>query len=254
MRFADVGRLCLICVAAGVTALGATACNPLSSSRAAQSTSKPTQPTSTAAQVSNAAQPATPTASTPTASTSNGARSTSCGGNGTTIPAGTYAGPIKATLTTQMRINLPGASIPNAGGGTEVFNGDVKVVSDGKQVTGTITLSGLGLSQVGLPGAVNVHSVDNGGLAGTISGSASSPVVDGKLSGEWASLDAPVINATGSADSPIHAGLHITRAGCDSISGDAIAMFTEFASSVSQYLTFGGSGVWTAMRAGATAG
>ena len=129
-----------------------------------------------------------------------------------------------------------------------MFTGDVKVVSDGKQVSGTITLSGLGLSQVGLPGAVNVHSVDNGGLTGTISGSASSPVVDGTLSGSWASLDAPVINATGSADSPAHGSLHITRVGCDSISGDAIAMFAEFASSVAQYLTFGGSGTWTATR------
>ena len=153
-----------------------------------------------------------------------------------------------------MHLSLPGASIPDAGGGTEAFTGNVKVVSDGQQVTGTITLSGLGLSQVGLPGAVNVHTVDNGGLNATISGSATSPVVEGTLSGEWASLDAPMINATGSADSPIHAGLHITRAGCDSISGDAIAMFAEFASSVSPYLSFAGSGVWTATRASATAG
>jgi hypothetical protein len=55
-----------------------------------------------------------------------------------------------------------------------------------------------------------------------------------------------VINATGSADSPVHGGLHITHAGCDSISGDAIAMFAEFATSVAQYLSFGGSGTWTA--------
>ena len=172
----------------------------------------------------------------------------SCNVSGTTIPAGSYAGPIKATLTTQMHLNLPGASIPDAGGGTEVLTGDVNVVSDGKQVTGTITLSGLGLSQVGLPGEVNVHSVDNGDLTATISGSASSPVVDGTFGGSWASLDAPVINATGSADSPVHGGLHITRASCDSISGDAIAMFAEFATSVAQYLSFGGSGTWTATR------
>ncbi len=127
----------------------------------------------------------------------------------------------------------------------------MKLVSDGKQVTGTITLSALGLSQVGLPGAVNVHSVENGGLNATISGTAGSPVVEGTLSGEWASLDAPVINATGSADSPVHAGLHITRAGCDSISGDAIAMFAEFATSVAQYLSFGGTGTWTATRTSA---
>jgi hypothetical protein len=175
----------------------------------------------------------------------------SCNVSGTTIPAGSYAGPIKATLTTQMHLNLPQATIPDAGGGTEALTGNVTVVSNGKQVSGTITLSGLGLSQVGLPGSVNVHTVDNGGLTATISGSASSPMVNGTLTGEWASLDAPVINATGSADSPIRAGLHITRAGCDSISGDAIAMFAEFASSVAQYLSFGGSGTWTATRTSA---
>jgi hypothetical protein len=175
----------------------------------------------------------------------------SCSASGTTIPAGSYAGPIKATLTTKMHLNLPQATIPDAGGGTEALTGNVTVVSNGKQVSGTITLSGLGLSQVGLPGSVNVHTVDNGGLTATISGSASSPMVNGTLTGEWASLDAPVINATGSANSPIHAGLHITRAGCDSISGDAIAMFAEFASSVAQYLSFGGSGKWTATRTSA---
>jgi hypothetical protein len=175
----------------------------------------------------------------------------SCNVSGTTIPAGSYAGPIKATLTTQMHLNLPQATIPDAGGGTEAFTGNVNVVSDGKQVTGTITLSGLGLSQVGLPGSVNVHTVDNGGLTGAISGSASNPMVNGTLTGEWASLDAPVINATGSAESPIHAGLHITRVGCNSISGDAIAMFAEFASSVAQYLSLGGSGIWTATRTSA---
>jgi len=132
--------------------------------------------------------------------------------------------------------------------GTEVLTGDVNVVSGGKQVTGTMTLSGLGLSQVGLPGSVNVHTVDNRGLTATISGSASSPMVNGTLTGEWATLDAPVINATGSANSPIHTSLHITRVGCDSISGDAIAMFADFASSVAQYLSFGGSGIWTATR------
>lgn len=159
--------------------------------------------------------------------------------------------PIKATLTTQLHLNLLEASIPDAGGGTEALNGNVNIVSDGKQVSGTITMSGLGLSQVGLPGAVNVHSIDNGDLAGKISGSASSPVVEGTLSGAWASLDAPVINATGSADSPAHAGLHITHADCNSISGDAVLMYAEFATAVAQYLSFGGSGAWTATRVSA---
>jgi hypothetical protein len=253
MRFTYEPRLGLVCIAAGVTAvaLGATACNPVSSSKSAQSS---TQSATTQATATQQAGVSASISSAPSVSTSSSPTSTpspsDCSSSGTTIPAGTYSGPIKATLTTQMHLNLPQASIPDAGGGTEAFTGNVMVVSDGNQVTGTITLSGLGLSQVGLPGAVNVHTVDNGGLTATISGSASSPVVQGTLTGEWASLDAPVINTTGSAASPIHAGLHITRAGCDSISGDAIAMFAEFASSVSQYLSFGGSGVWTATRTG----
>jgi hypothetical protein len=236
MRFTDLPRVGLLCIAASVATASVTACNPVSSSKAAAPRAQAVAPTASI-------PPASTPASVPPAS--------SCSAGSTTIPAGTYAGPIKATLTTQMHLNLPGASIPDAGGGTEALTGDVKVVSDGAQVTGSITLSGLGLSQVGLPGAVNVHSVDNGELTATISGSAGAPVVQGSFSGSWASLDAPVINATGSADSPVHGGLHITRAGCDSISGDAIAMFAEFATSVAQYLSFGGSGTWTATRASA---
>ena|SRR5450432_151213 len=103
MRFSDFPRLGLICVAASLATLSLTACNPISSSKAAP-------PTSTAS-------------------------------------AGRY--PAAA-----------GSSV----GSPAAASSDVNVVSDGKQVTGTITLSGLGLSQVELPGAVNVHTVDNGAL------------------------------------------------------------------------------------------
>jgi hypothetical protein len=171
-----------------------------------------------------------------------------CRSAGKAIPAGHFTGPIKATLTTRMHLSLGGASVPNAGGGTEALTGSIALTSDGRTVTGTITLTGLGLSQVGLPGAVKVHSVDNGELTGAISGAAGAPEVTGTLSGEWASLDAPVLNGHGSAANQVRAGLHVTRATCTAVTGDAIAMFAQIATPVAQYLSIGGSGTWTATR------
>lgn len=171
-----------------------------------------------------------------------------CITSGMTIPAGTYVGAVKATLTTQMRFTTGGVTIPDAGGGTEAMHGTVRILSTGASVTGTITLPGLGLSQVGLPGTPQVHSVDNGELVGRLSGSADDPKVSGALSGEWASLDAPVGNTRGSATRTVNAGLHVTRAGCDAVSGDVIPMFAEFAAPAAQYLTISGSGAWTADR------
>lgn len=159
---------------------------------------------------------------------------------------GHYAGPVKATLTTTMHLDVGGVTIAHAGGGTEVLKGIVRLASDGQSVTGSITMSGLGLSQVGVPGGVAVHSVDNGELTGRISGPASAPIVTGTLSGEWASLDAPVLNGSGSAENKFTAGLHVTSASCTSVSGDAIAMFAQIADPVRQYVTVGGSGSWTA--------
>jgi hypothetical protein len=70
------------------------------------------------------------------------------------------------------------------------------------------------------------------------------------LSGAWASFDAPVVNGKGSSSNAFHAGLHVTRADCASVSGDAVALFREIAAPVAQYLTFGGSGGWTAAKVG----
>lgn len=170
----------------------------------------------------------------------------SCAASGTVIPVGHYSGPVKATLTTTMHLDVGGVTIPHAGGGTEVLKGTVSLASDGQSVTGSITLSGLGLSQVGVPGGVAVHSVDNGGLTGRISGPSSAPIVTGTVGGEWASLDAPVLNGRGSAEKGFRAGLHVTSSSCTSVSGDAIAMFAQVAAPVRQYLTIGGSGSWTA--------
>jgi hypothetical protein len=184
----------------------------------------------------------------PASTTSSAPSTASSTTNGTTIPAG-YTGTINTTLTTTMHLNLPGAAtIPNAGSGTESLRGTIKVVSGAGRVTGAITLSGLGLSQVGIPSGVNVNSVDDGEFTGTISGTPASPVVEGTLSGELASRDAPVINGSGTATSPVHASLHVTHTSCSSTSGDAVAMFTQFEAPVAQYLSFGGSGAWTATR------
>jgi hypothetical protein len=182
------------------------------------------------------------------AGSSSAPKAATCTANGTAIPDGHYSGTIKATLKTTMTLTGAGISVPNAGSGDEAWKGTVDVVSSGGSVTGTITLSELGLSQVGASGGVQVHSVDTSDLKGTISGPASKPVVAAALSGEWASLDAPVINSKGSATSSGNAGLHITHADCTSISGDTVAMFRDLMHPVAQYLSVSGSGTWVATR------
>jgi hypothetical protein len=171
-----------------------------------------------------------------------------CTANGTSIPDGHYSGPIKATIKTTMSINTGGISIPNAGSGDEAWTGTVDLVSSGGKVTGTITLSEFGDSQVGVSGGVEVHSVDRSHLKGTISGPASKPVVVAAMSGDWASFDAPVINGAGTSTSNGTAGLHVTRADCTSISGNAVAMFADIAAPVAKYIAISGSGTWVATR------
>jgi hypothetical protein len=174
---------------------------------------------------------------------------TSCTSSGTAIPAGTYTATIGATIITSMHIDIPGGpQIPSAGGGREPLRGSISVTSNGHSVTGTLNLAGAGTSLVGLPGAVNVHSNDSGSLKGTISGPAAAPVFGGRLAGEWASFDAPVLNGSGSANNTVRTSLHITRVSCTSISGDVVAMFRDFAAPVAQYLSISGTGTWTALR------
>ena len=192
-----------------------------------------------------------PQGSAPAGSTSGASatpRAARCTPDGTGIPDGRYSGSIKATIMTTMTITGDGISIPNAGGGTEAWKGSVDLVAKGGNVSGTITMSELGLSQVGQSGGVQVHSVDDGDLTGTIAGPSTKPTVSATGTGEWASLDAPVVNGSGTSTASLNGGLHITRADCNSISGDAVAMFSDFMSPVAQYLAVSGSGAWTATR------
>jgi len=188
------------------------------------------------------------TSGAPSAGTPSTPKPVSCKPDGTSIPDGHYSGPIKATIKTTMTISADGISLPNAGGGTEAWKGTVDLISSGGKVTGTITMSDLGLSQVGTSGGVQVHSVENGDLKGTIAGPASKPAVAATGTGEWASLDAPVLNGSGTNTSSLSGGLHITKADCSSISGDAVAMFSDFMSPVAQYLAVSGDGTWVAKR------
>jgi hypothetical protein len=170
-----------------------------------------------------------------------------CSAPGTTIPAGTYAGDITSTLKTVMNLSLPnGGSISNAGGASEQMDGVVKIVSNGHTVSGSIALGGLGTSYVG--GAYVIHSKTEGDFTGLIYGPADDPVVKGKMGGAWATLDAPVVGGSGSATSITTVGLHVTSASCGEVTGDAIAMFSEMAKPVAQYITISGDGVWTAKR------
>jgi hypothetical protein len=170
-----------------------------------------------------------------------------CSDPGTTIPAGTYSGDITSTLKTVMNLTLPnGGSISNAGGGSEQMDGVVKIVSNGHTVSGSIALGGLGTSYVG--GSYVVHSKTEGDFTGLIFGPADDPTVRGKMGGAWETLDAPVIGGSGSATSFTTVGLHVTAVSCDEVTGDAIAMFSEIAKPVAQYITISGDGTWTAKR------
>ena len=170
-----------------------------------------------------------------------------CSAPGTTIPAGSYSGDITSTLKTVMNLTLPnGASISNAGGASEEMDGVVKIVSNGHTVSGSIALGGLGTSYVG--GAYVIHSKTEGDFTGLIYGPADSPVVKGKMGGAWETLDAPVIGGSGSDTGITTVGLHVTAASCDQVTGDAIAMFSEMAKPVAQYITISGDGTWTAQR------
>jgi hypothetical protein len=171
-----------------------------------------------------------------------------CTANATSIPNGHYTGKIDTTIDLVMTITADGISLPSAGGGKERWQGTVNLTSKGGQVTGVISLSELGLSQVGQPGSVQVHSVDNGTLYGDISGPASKPAVAAIGTGEWASLDSPVVNSSGGATERLTGGLHITKAACGSISGDDVAMFSDFMAPVAQYLKVSGDGTWVATR------
>jgi hypothetical protein len=173
----------------------------------------------------------------------SGGSGSSCTASGTTIPAGTYSGDIKSTLKTEMHLSLPGLSAPNAGSGTEDMDGSVHIVSNGRTVTGSIELSGTGTSEVG----GTVHSKDAGDFTGQISGPANNPIVTGKMGGAWQTLDAP-IQSGGSNSSPTTVGLHVTSVSCGAVSGDAIAMFSDIAKPVEEYITVSGAGAWTANR------
>jgi len=126
------------------------------------------------------------------------------------------------------------------------MDGVVKIVSNGHTVSGSIALGGLGTSYVG--GAYVIHSKTEGDFTGLIYGPADDPVVKGKMGGAWETLDAPVVGGSGSATSITTVGLHVTSASCGEVTGDAIAMFSEMAKPVAQYITISGDGVWTAKR------
>ena len=160
--------------------------------------------------------------------------------SGTTgpIPAGTYTGPITATLISALHLPQDPGKYGSPGGGTATVVGMVTLVSDGATVKGTIHAAGSSNSHVGLKDSVTVVSIGSGSLNGTISGPATGPVVKGTLASSEA------------APTPFTSGLHLTRIGCGAISGDLVAMYAEIAKPVATYITITGSGAWTAPRKG----
>lgn len=145
-----------------------------------------------------------------------------CVASGTTIPAGTYSGPLTETID----ITLQGAHGTNTGAGT------ITIVSDGKNVTGSIDVHGSGNATAGI-----ITDTSIGTMTGTISGSAANPIASGTLQGSS--------EVAGAVSSPFRAGLHITRASCASVSGDLVAMFSQIYAEFTNLVTVSGTGAWT---------
>jgi hypothetical protein len=248
MRALRIGFLGGAAATAVIVAIALTGCSGLNTGALPGSPPLPS-PTRTFASGSGSTSDSQPSDSKGSGSSSSGSKSSSCTANGTAIPDGHYTGKVDVRITTTMSINTGGIAISHAGSGDERWQGTVDIVSTGGKVTGTLTLSELGVSQVGLPSSKQVHSVDTSDFTGKISGPSSKPVVAANLTGEWASLDAPVINGKGTSNENVTAGLHITQASCESITGNAVAMFADIAAPVAQYIAISGSGAWTAKRA-----
>ena len=161
----------------------------------------------------------------------------SCGSGGKAVPAGTYTGPITATITTTLHVT---GKVPSEGGGSQTAKGTVTVVSDGTKVTGTIHVSGGGTAHVGVPSVLEMTDASIGQMDGTISGTAVDPIASGTLKG--------TDEAAGAVSSPFRAGLHLTKVTCSSITGDLVAMFAEITRPEAQYVTIGGQRRWTATK------
>jgi hypothetical protein len=108
-------------------------------------------------------------------------------------------------------------------------------------------MGGSGSSVIGLTGGLQFHGKNTGSLKGTISGPASSPVINGSVAGDWVS-ETPLGEQSGHTGNAIHVGLHVTSVSCSAVSGSVVALFQELEKPVAQYLTVGGTGAWTADR------
>lgn len=160
-----------------------------------------------------------------------------CTPNGNVVPAGTYAGAVKAGLKLDFR-----HGVPAVGGGVDQMSGTIRLHSDGRHVTGTIRLSGSGVAHAGLSGIMEAFDHSFGHLNGRIAGSANDPTVSGVLAGHD--------EIVGATSARFHAGLHVTSADCHEISGDLVPMWQDILRPVRRYLSLRGSGEWTIQRAG----
>ncbi len=158
-----------------------------------------------------------------------------CTAQGNVIPAGNYAGPVRANLAMAFA-----SGVPARGGGTYETTGSISLHSDGAHVTGEIQLSGTGAAHAGLAPVMEMFDHSVGNLHARITGTASQPTVVGRLAGQD--------EVVGHTSHPFRAGLHVTEADCGAVSGDLIAMWDDIMQPVRKYLTLRGSGDWTIPR------
>jgi hypothetical protein len=148
-----------------------------------------------------------------------------------TAPTGTYRGPVSATVDTK----LAGAptQVGGAGGHSDV-SGQIELTYKGNQVSGTVKLGGGGESHVGPPSDKTA-----GVIEGTVSGSATDPIVTGRAAG------------TG-GNSPFRLPLGVTSRSCASVSGDIVAFVRSiyaFYGAGPLQVQVSGKGGWTIPRA-----
>lgn len=160
-----------------------------------------------------------------------------CTPNGNSIPAGTYAGPVKGSMKLAFR-----QGVPAEGGGVDQMSGTIRLHSDGRHVSGEIRLSGGGTAHAGLSGVMEAFDHSFGHLTGRIAGTASGPTVSGVLAGHD--------EIVGATSARFHAGLHVTSADCQEISGDLVPMWQDILRPERKYLSLRGTGDWTIQRAG----
>jgi hypothetical protein len=167
-----------------------------------------------------------------TTTTTSAPPSSGCADDSSGIPSGTFTGDLAGAF----QITEP----PIPGQTNETFTGHVVVVSTGATVSGTLDMHWSGAGEINNSQVTEDTTLHDA----TLSGSTADPIVDGIITGQVVIDGAP----SNSGSYPVHVHLHVLRADCQAITGDAIAMLREIIVA-GQHVVLSGSSMWTATAA-----